>query len=102
MTTRLIPNVIIVTGLFLLARVFYNAATGSLVAQLFTQSEESFWILNSCALGLKLPVPLHVISIGLILQRGRLSPRFAKAAWIAIVVSGCWLGGALAIKMLVL
>jgi hypothetical protein len=99
--TRVAANVLIVVGLFLLVRVLNNAVTGSLVAQLFAQSQGT-WIRNVCALGLSLPVPFHVISVGLVLQRRRLPPRWTKAAWLAVVVSGCWLGAALGIKMLVL
>lgn len=42
-----------------------------------------------------LPVPLHVIFIGLILQKRFLSPGWAKFAWVGIVTSGMWLGASL-------
>jgi hypothetical protein len=98
---RIVANIVVAVGLGLLARVIYRAAVGSLSAQLFSQLQGS-WILTMLALGLSLPVPFHVISVGLILKRRWLSPFWAKAARLAVVVSGCWLGVALAIKLLVL
>lgn len=101
MIARAVANVLIVVGLFLLVRVLNNAVTGSLVGQLFAQSQGS-WIRNVYALGLSLPVPFHVISVGLVLQRRWLPPLWTRVVWLAVVVSGCWLGAALGIKMLVL
>ena len=101
MILRAIANLVILVGLFLLVRVLYNAAAGSLAGQLVASSQGSL-IKPLNALALNLPVPLHVISIGLILQRWWLSPPWKRAAWIAVVVSGCWLGVALGIKLLIL
>jgi succinate dehydrogenase/fumarate reductase cytochrome b subunit len=101
MISRAVANLVILVGLFLLVRILYNAATGSLTAQLFAASQES-WIKSVTALGLSLPLPFHVISVGLILQRRWLSPLWKRTAWIAVVVSGCWLGVALAIKLLMI
>ncbi len=98
---RAIANLIIFVGLFLLVKIIYHAATGSLTAQIFAAAQES-WIRRVSALGLSLPLPFHVISVGLILQRRRLSPPWARATWIAVVVSGCWLGAALGIKLMIL
>jgi succinate dehydrogenase/fumarate reductase cytochrome b subunit len=101
MVPRAIANLVILVGLFLLVKILYNAASGSLAAQLVAASQES-WIERMAALGLSLAVPFHVISVGLILQRRWLSPPWTRAAWIAVVVSGCWLGLALGIKLLIL
>jgi hypothetical protein len=101
MIARVVANILIAVGLFLLVRVLNNAVTGALVVQVFAQSQGS-WIRNVYALGLSLPVPFHVISVGLVLQQRWLSPLWTKAAWLAVVVSGCWLGAALGIKLLVL
>lgn len=100
-STRTAANLIIAAGLLLLVKVIYSAATGSLSLQLFAQPQGS-WLMDMYALGLSLPVPFHVISVGLILRRRWLSPFWAKAAWAAVVISGCWLGVALGIKLLVL
>ena len=100
-TTRTTANLVIAAGLLLLAKVIYSVATDSLSVQLFAQPQGS-WISTICALGLSLPVPFHVISVGLILKRKWLSLFWAKAAWLAVVISGCWLGVALGIKLLVL
>ena len=98
---RVLGNVAIVVGLFLLVRVFYDAAAGTLVARIFPQSH-SVWSKNVTALVLALPIPFHVISVGLVLQRRWFSPRWARVAWLATVISGCWLGVALGVKLLIL
>jgi hypothetical protein len=54
------------------------------------------------ALGLIIPVPLHIISIGLVLKRKWLSRFWARAAWPAIFISGCWLGAAIAVRITVI
>jgi hypothetical protein len=97
-TTRLIAKVVVVLGLLLLVRVIYHAASGSLVAEFFYESQQS-WISNLCAIGLSVPVPLHVISVGFVLQRRWLSHHWTRIVWLAVVISGCWLGAALAIKL---
>jgi hypothetical protein len=98
---RIVANIVVAVGLGLLARVIYRAAVGSLSAQLFPQLQGS-WILTMLALGLSLPVPFHVVAVGLFLQKRSLSPFWAKAARVAVVVSGCWLGAALGVKLLLL
>ena len=74
-------------------------ANGSLTSYVFPNVTATEWM-RASAVGLSLPVPLHVISIGLILQRRWLSAGWSKFAWIAIVTSGLWLGVALVVKML--
>jgi hypothetical protein len=96
---RAVANSVVLVGLFLFVRVLYNAATGSLVTPLFAQPQ-SPWIEGLCALALNLPVPFHVISVGLVLQRKWLSRPLARAVWLAVVVSGSWLGVALGIRLL--
>jgi hypothetical protein len=98
---RTAANLVIVVGVLLFAKVIYEAATGSLSAELFARPKGS-WLLTLYALALSLPVPFHVVSVGLILRRRWLSPAWARVAWVAVVTSGCWLGAALAIKLLVL
>jgi succinate dehydrogenase/fumarate reductase cytochrome b subunit len=100
MIPRAAADLVILVGLFLLVKTFYNAATGSSTVQLFATSPGS-WTKHVFALGLSLPLPFHVISVGLILQRRWLSPRWKKISWVAVLVSGCWLGVALAIKLLI-
>ncbi|MBT8358282.1 MAG: hypothetical protein KJO61_10985 [Deltaproteobacteria bacterium] len=98
---RVISNIIIFTGLVLLILVLYNAALGTLSNLVFEGStDSSLW--NVIAIGLSLPVPLHVISIGLLLQKKWLPHRWVKISWIAIILSGCWLGIALFIKLFLL
>jgi len=84
-----------------LIKLLYNAATGTLMAHEFAKFRES-WTNAVYALGMSLPIPFHVISIGLVLQMKWLAPPWARAAWLAAVISGCWLGVALGIRVLVL
>ena len=101
MIPRAVANLVIFVGLFLLFKILCSAVNGSLTAQLFAALPDS-WITRVFALGLSLPLPFHIISVGLILQKKWLSPRWKRAAWIAVVVSGCWLGVALGIKLLMI
>ncbi|MEE9497066.1 MAG: hypothetical protein V3V39_11115 [Desulfobacterales bacterium] len=98
---RLIAKVAVVVGLFLLVRVIYHADSGSLLAQLFPESQQ-LWANNLYAIGLSLPVPFHVISIGFVLQRRWLPPHWIRIVWLAVVISGCWLGVTLGIKIFLL
>ena len=98
---RAIANVIILIGFFLLGRILYYGLSGVLAQQYFTQSQESV-IQNVYALGLSLPIPLHIIAVGLVLQLRWLSPIWARGTRWAIIVSGCWLSLALAIRWLAL
>ncbi len=97
---RLLANTAIIVGVFLLVRVIYGAVDGFLTAQLLPESRGILWN-TAVALGLGLPIPLHVIAIGLVLQRRWLPDWWAKISVPAVVISGCWLGAALTIKFLV-
>jgi len=101
MVVRVIANITILIGIFLLIRVLYHSLSGVLAQQYFAPSQVSV-IQNVYALGLSLPIPLHIIAIGLALQLRWLSPIWARGTRWAIVVSGCWLGLALAIRWLAL
>jgi uncharacterized BrkB/YihY/UPF0761 family membrane protein len=98
---RVIANLVILIGFLLFGRVLFNSASGALAQQYFGTSTQT-WIQNVYALGLSLPIALHIISVGLILQLRWLPSGWARAARWAIVVSGCWLGAALGIRWLVL
>ncbi|MEE4262149.1 MAG: hypothetical protein V2I56_05625 [Desulfobacteraceae bacterium] len=98
---RTIAHVIVLVGFFLLGRVIYYGLNGVLVQQYFAQSRGSV-IQNVYALGLSLPIPFHVIAIGLVLQLRWLSPIWTRGARWAIGLSGCWLGLAFAIRWLAL
>jgi hypothetical protein len=101
MVVRVIANITILIGIFLLIRILYRGLSGVLTQQYFTPSQGSV-IQHVYALGLGLPIPLHIIAIGLVLQLRWLSPISARGTRWAIVVSGCWLGLALAIRWLAL
>lgn len=97
---RLIANAAIAVGIYLFVRMIFSALTGSLAARLFPESPESMEN-TAIALVLGLPVPFHVISVGLILQRRWLPHPWARISIPAVVISGCWLGAALGIKFVV-
>jgi hypothetical protein len=116
MIVRLIANGSILVGVYLFARMLYGSVNGSLAAQLFPESQEA--VSNTVVvLALSLPLPFHVISVGLLLQRcwlshlwariaflavvSWLSHLWARIAFLAVVISGCWLGVAIGIKFLV-
>lgn len=98
---RIIANIVVAAGLYLLILTLYHAASGTLAKTVFGNSPGlSIW--NASAIGLSLPVPLHVISIGLFLQKKWFPTLWVKVIWIAIVFSGCWLGVALLIKLFII
>jgi hypothetical protein len=101
LSMRLIANAAIAVGLYLFARMIHGAANGFLVARLFTESQESAWY-TAAALALALPLPFHVISVGLLLQRRWLPHFWARISFLAAVISGCWLGTALGFKIFLL
>ena len=96
---RIVANIIILSGIVLLAKLLYTFFGGQLVLQTYSSTHDS-WTGSLFALALKIPIPLHVISVGMILQRKWLSPALSKFAWCSVVISGCWLGAALAIRWL--
>jgi hypothetical protein len=98
MLMRIIANTTILAGLFLLGRVICQAATGGLAAQ-YPALPPGLRAYGLLALGLSLPVPMHVIAVGLILQKKWLARGWVRPAWWAVVFSGCWLGAALLFKL---
>ena len=98
MIFRCIANAAIVVGFFLLAKAIYGAADVSMASSFLPASQGKMWNLL-IGLSLSLPIPLHIISVGLFLQRRWLPPQLAKIAMPAVVISGCWLGAALALKL---
>jgi cytochrome c biogenesis protein CcdA len=101
MAVRVTSNIVILIGLYLLGRVLCNSFSAAAAQQYFGTSAVS-GVPNFYALGLGLPIPLHVISVGLVLQMRWFSPWWTKFARWAIVISGCWLSLALGIRWLVL
>lgn len=98
MLVRIVANITILAGLFLLGRVICQAASGGLAAQ-YPTLPPGWRAYGLVALGLSLPVPMHVIAVGLILQKRWLAHGWARLTWWAVVFSGCWLGAALLFKL---
>ncbi|NDV18228.1 hypothetical protein GO013_02190 [Pseudodesulfovibrio sp. JC047] len=98
---RNICTTITIVGLCLLGLICLDASEGVLAARYFPNSiivaEHQVY-----ALLLAVPVPLHLIFIGLILQKRWLSEPLARCAVIGIIGSGVWLGVALGVKFFVL
>ncbi len=101
MLLRIFANATILTGLFLLGRVICQAVAGGLAAQ-YPALPAGLAGRGFFALGLSLPVPMHVIAVGLFLQKKWLNRRWVRAAWWAVVFSGCWLGAALLAQLILL
>jgi len=98
---RNICTTVTIVGLCLLGLVCLDAYEGNLATKYFSDSR----IIaehHAYALLLSLPVPLHIIFIGLIVQKRWLSEPLARFAWFGIVGSGLWLGASLAVKMFIL
>ena len=98
---RVIATVVILIGFLVLARVLYQGLTGELAQKYFAQAPDSL-IHSVYALLLSLPIPFHIIAVGLVLQLKWLSTPWDRAARWAVVISGCWLGVALAVRWLAL
>lgn len=96
---RLLMTTISVAGLILLTMVLMDWQAGSLAPEHFPNQDHRT-IHHLGGLLLALPVPLHIIFIGLILQKRWLSPAWGRFAWVGIVTSGLWLGASLAYRML--
>lgn len=82
----------------MLALLLWDALGGEVAGKYFPDADHTR-AHHIGGLLLALPVPLHVIFIGLIVQKKWLSPPMARMAWIGIVTSGVWLGIALAIRL---
>jgi hypothetical protein len=98
---RVIANVVVLVGLIFLARVLYNGLNGALAQQYFAPVTVSP-VHSAYALFLGLPIPLHIIAVGMFLQLKWLLPPWARAVRWAVVISGCWLGVALGVRWLAL
>ncbi|MDC0336094.1 hypothetical protein OAN24_04260 [Pseudodesulfovibrio sp.] len=95
---RILASIVSVVGLCLLVLVLMDWHNGILAGDFFPDVKHT----PKHHLGgllLALPVPLHVIFIGLIVQKKWLSPSMARFAWVGIVLSGMWLGVSLAVKL---
>ncbi len=91
-TFRILASTITVIGICLLILVLVDWQNGTLAEHATGQRLEG--------LLLALPIPLHIIFIGLIIQKKWLSPPWARFAWIGITTSGLWLGASIVAKML--
>lgn len=95
---RIGASVVSLVGVCLLVLVVRDWFNGILTGEFFPDTTHTYKH-HLGGLLLALPVPLHVIFIGLIVQKKWLSPPMARFAWVGIVSSGMWLGVALAVKL---
>ena len=95
---RILASLVSVIGILLLVMVFVDWQAGYLADKFYPGLEHSSRH-HLYGLLLALPIPLHVIFIGLIIQKKWLSPPMAKFAWMGITSSGMWLGVSLALRM---
>ncbi len=95
---RIVGTGIAAAGVVLLARALHDALTGTLAAELLPAGAASPWM-HALAVAVGVAVPFHVIAVGMVLQRRSMPPRLARASWLAVVISGCWLGASIAVKL---
>lgn len=98
---RNICTSVTILGLCLLGVAVYNAWEGHLAVKYFPDAVHTAGH-HAGGLLLALGVPLHIIFIGMILQKKWLTKPMALCARVGIVVSGIWLGIALAVRYFVL
>lgn len=96
---RLTASAVSIVGCLLLVGTFTDWIVGDLATRFFPDEQPSPG-LNLAGLLLALPIPLHVIFVGLIVQKRWLSPTWARFAWIGVVSSGVWLGISLTFRAL--
>ncbi len=95
---RLLASMVSVIGIGLLVIVLMDWQAGTLAPRYFPELEHMTKH-HIYGLLLALPVPLHVIFIGLIVQKQWLSPIWQRFAWVGIVTSGLWLGASIVWNM---
>ena len=98
---RIFASAIALAGVGILADVIFEACSGELIEQLLPEYNKTL-AHKTLALLLALPVPFHVISIGMIIQKRWLPVKLKRITWISIISSGIWLGIALIIKYAIL
>lgn len=94
---RNICTTVTLLGLCMLGVVMFDAWEGRLAVKYFPDISHGREH-HLYGLLLALPVPLHVIFIGLILQKKWLTVPMARFARVGIASSGVWLGIALAVR----
>lgn len=96
---RILASTITVIGICMLILVIADWHNGDLAGRYFSDVEHTSSH-HLQGLLLALPIPLHVIFIGLIIQKQWLTPPWARFAWVGIVSSGLWLGASMVLGML--
>jgi hypothetical protein len=98
---RILANAVVAAGVILFIRTMHHSINGTLVIRVFEKSTD-LWTTNLWALALMMPIPFHVMAVGLILQKRYLSQTWKRIAWFSVVISGCWLGLSLFIRVFIL
>jgi len=94
---RILASSVTLVGVVLLGLTLYYWQQGDLAPKYFPDITHTDTH-HLSGLLLALPVPLHVIFIGLIVQKKHLSRPWQRIAWVGICGSGIWLGISLAIR----
>lgn len=94
---RTLAFTITAAGFLLLLLTFWYWDQGELATRYFPDIDHSPGH-HLQGLLLALPVPLHVIFIGLIIQKKHFSSPWQRFAWVGITGSGVWLGISLAVR----
>lgn len=94
---RTLASATTLVGVVLLVLTFSNWHQGELAARYYPGLEHAVGH-HFKGLLLALPAPLHVVFIGLILQKRHLTAPWRRFAWVGITASGIWLGISLAVR----
>lgn len=98
---RIAASLVTLVGIGLLVLVVHDFLNGVLAGKFFPTADHTP-AHHLMGLLLALPVPLHVIFIGQIVQKRWLPRLWRRIAWIGITGSGLWLGAALVVRLYVL
>jgi len=96
---RILSVFIIFSGIFFLIFTLHTAILNSLTEQSISGAEGKY-LKHFSGLLISLPVPLHIISIGMIIGSKNYSNLWKKIAWFAVIISGIWLGIAVGVRFL--
>ena len=95
-----VSNIIVFGGFLYLIKIIVNGFDGTLASEMVNKKQVTFSY-HILALALNLPIPFHIISVGLIFQKRWLSLKFNRILWIALIISGTWLGIAIVVKLFI-
>jgi hypothetical protein len=98
---RVLAITALMVGFILLFRILYQVYTGTLVEQFFPELNRNGYTFL-VALLLAIAVPFHLFAVSLFMQREMFSYIVNRISWIAVIISGLWLGAALIARLYII